>query len=132
MHRYKYSKQLLSCTCIMRTRSIQKSPHNTYTYIVPRVIIIKREGECPIVLCTAVVQLLYGSKVTDIHNLWCNCGKPYNRSTQRACHAAGSCVNCENTCTTRCEYYWPCSNPYNNCTRHYTTVGHLQKRASIC
>ena len=44
--------------------------------------------------------------------------------TQRACHAVGSCVNCENT--TRCEYHWPCSNPYN-CTRHYTTVGHSCK-----
>ena len=45
--------------------------------------------------------------------------------TQRACHAVGSCVNCENT--TRCEYHWPCSNPYNNRTRHYTTVGHSYK-----
>ena len=45
--------------------------------------------------------------------------------TQRTCHAVGSCVNCQNT--THCEYHWPCSNPYNNCTRHYTTVGHSCK-----
>ena len=43
--------------------------------------------------------------------------------TQHACHAVGSCVNCENT--TRCEYH--CSNLYNNCTRHYITVGHSCK-----
>ena len=45
--------------------------------------------------------------------------------TQRVCHAVGSCVNRENT--TRCEYLWPCSKLYNNCTRHYTTVGHSCK-----
>ena len=62
---------------------------------------IKREGECPIVLCTAVACT--GARSMSFTTCGVIVGSGILVVTQRACHAVGSCVNGENT--THCEYH---------------------------
>ena len=56
-------------------------------------IMIKREGECPIVLCTAVACM--GVRSMTFTTCGVIVGSRILVVTRRACHLVGSCVNCE-------------------------------------
>ena len=62
----------------------------SYSSIVPCTAVVRVRARLMIfTMCGVIYGVIVGSRIRVV--------------TQRACHAVGSCVNCEST--TRCEYH---------------------------
>ena len=98
MYRYKYREQLLSCTCIMHTRSIQTKITTWHLHLVPRVYMYNKEGGRSRVSYSSIYRALYSCCKRARSMTFTTCGVIVGSCilvvTHCACHAVGSCGEC--------------------------------------